>query len=248
MQHEKEQVALTSIAASAGLTAAKAIVGFATGSLALISEAGHSLIDLGAADHDLYCRAHLRQAGRREASLRPRQGGGGLGAGGNRAAVPVVGGGDLGKRQAPAGARGPGRRCQCLGLRRHPDIDRGRFPALARAVPHRRKDLEPRAGGRRAAFFLRPVGLAGGAGRPCRHSLRPVVGGFGRGACRRRAGADRRLAARPPHHRHAHRHGAARRRRQDHGRSPTRCRAWSRSKTCARARSATRSSSTSPWG
>lgn len=48
MQHEKEQVALTSIAASAALTIAKAIVGFSTGSLAILSEAGHSLIDLGA--------------------------------------------------------------------------------------------------------------------------------------------------------------------------------------------------------
>ena len=48
MQHEKEQVALSSIAASAALTIAKAIVGFATGSLAILSEAGHSLIDLGA--------------------------------------------------------------------------------------------------------------------------------------------------------------------------------------------------------
>ena len=48
MQHEKEQVALTSIAASAVLTIAKATVGFATGSLAILSEAGHSLIDLGA--------------------------------------------------------------------------------------------------------------------------------------------------------------------------------------------------------
>jgi cation diffusion facilitator family transporter len=48
MQQEKEQVALTSIAASAGLTIAKALVGFATGSLAILSEAGHSLIDLGA--------------------------------------------------------------------------------------------------------------------------------------------------------------------------------------------------------
>ena len=48
MQTEKEQVALTSIAASAGLTVAKALVGFATGSLAILSEAGHSLIDLGA--------------------------------------------------------------------------------------------------------------------------------------------------------------------------------------------------------
>ena len=48
MQHEKEQVALTSIAASAVLTVAKGLVGIATGSLAILSEAGHSLIDLGA--------------------------------------------------------------------------------------------------------------------------------------------------------------------------------------------------------
>jgi cation diffusion facilitator family transporter len=48
MQHEKEQVALTSILASAALTLAKAVVGFSTGSLAVLSEAGHSLIDLGA--------------------------------------------------------------------------------------------------------------------------------------------------------------------------------------------------------
>jgi cation diffusion facilitator family transporter len=48
MQHEKEQVALTSIVASAALTIAKAAVGVATGSLAILSEAGHSLIDLGA--------------------------------------------------------------------------------------------------------------------------------------------------------------------------------------------------------
>jgi cation diffusion facilitator family transporter len=48
MQDVKEQVALTSILASAGLTVAKAIVGVLTGSLAILSEAGHSLIDLGA--------------------------------------------------------------------------------------------------------------------------------------------------------------------------------------------------------
>ena len=48
MQHEKEQVALSSIAASAGLTIAKAVVGVLTGSLGILSEAGHSLIDLGA--------------------------------------------------------------------------------------------------------------------------------------------------------------------------------------------------------
>src|SRR3984885_3828384 len=44
----KERVALGSIAASAGLAAAKAIVGRPTGSLAILSEAGHSLIDLSA--------------------------------------------------------------------------------------------------------------------------------------------------------------------------------------------------------
>src|SRR6202166_2085417 len=48
MQSEKEQVALTSIAASAALTIAKGLVGVATGSLAILSEAGHSLIDFGA--------------------------------------------------------------------------------------------------------------------------------------------------------------------------------------------------------
>ncbi|MGC1777574.1 MAG: cation diffusion facilitator family transporter [Xanthobacteraceae bacterium] len=44
----KEKAALGSIAASAGLTVAKASVGFLTGSLAILSEAGHSLIDLSA--------------------------------------------------------------------------------------------------------------------------------------------------------------------------------------------------------
>jgi cation diffusion facilitator family transporter len=48
MQDVKERVALSSIAASAGLTLAKAIVGVMSGSLALLSEAAHSLIDLGA--------------------------------------------------------------------------------------------------------------------------------------------------------------------------------------------------------
>ena len=45
MQHDKEKVALSSIAASAGLTVAKTAVGLATGSLAILSEAAHSLLD-----------------------------------------------------------------------------------------------------------------------------------------------------------------------------------------------------------
>src|SRR3954470_7757615 len=48
MQSEKEKVALGSIAASAGLTLAKGVVGAMTGSLAILSEAAHSLIDFGA--------------------------------------------------------------------------------------------------------------------------------------------------------------------------------------------------------
>src|SRR5258707_2947401 len=48
MQDTKERVALTSILASGGLTVAKGAVGVLTGSLAILSEAAHSLIDLGA--------------------------------------------------------------------------------------------------------------------------------------------------------------------------------------------------------
>src|SRR5271170_6745578 len=46
--NDKEKVALGSIAASAGLTAAKTVIGLLTGSLAILSEAGHSLLDLSA--------------------------------------------------------------------------------------------------------------------------------------------------------------------------------------------------------
>ena len=45
MQKDKEKVALTSLAASGGLTLAKGVVGVMTGSLAMLSEAAHSLID-----------------------------------------------------------------------------------------------------------------------------------------------------------------------------------------------------------
>jgi cation diffusion facilitator family transporter len=48
MQDIKERVALTSVAASGGLTIAKAAVGVLSGSLALISEAAHSALDFAA--------------------------------------------------------------------------------------------------------------------------------------------------------------------------------------------------------
>jgi cation diffusion facilitator family transporter len=49
MQKDKEKVALTSIAASGAMTLAKGVVGVMTGSLAMLSEAAHSLIDFAAA-------------------------------------------------------------------------------------------------------------------------------------------------------------------------------------------------------
>src|SRR5215207_7567084 len=48
MQETKERVALTSIAASGALTVAKGVVGYFSGSLALISEAAHSGLDFAA--------------------------------------------------------------------------------------------------------------------------------------------------------------------------------------------------------
>jgi cation diffusion facilitator family transporter len=48
MQQEKERAALSSLFASAGLTLAKGVVGVLTGSLAILSEAAHSLIDFAA--------------------------------------------------------------------------------------------------------------------------------------------------------------------------------------------------------
>jgi cation diffusion facilitator family transporter len=48
IMNKKEQVALGSVVASAALTIGKGIVGLSTGSLAILSEAAHSLIDLAA--------------------------------------------------------------------------------------------------------------------------------------------------------------------------------------------------------
>src|SRR5256885_6220675 len=61
MQETKERVALTSIAASGGLTIAKAVVGVLSGSLALLSEAAHSALDFAATVMTWYA---VRIAGR----------------------------------------------------------------------------------------------------------------------------------------------------------------------------------------
>lgn len=49
MSNEKEAVALSSVFASAAMTIMKLVVGLMTGSLGILSEAAHSLLDLGAA-------------------------------------------------------------------------------------------------------------------------------------------------------------------------------------------------------
>lgn len=49
MSNEKESVALSSVFASAAMTVMKLVVGLMTGSLGILSEAAHSLLDLGAA-------------------------------------------------------------------------------------------------------------------------------------------------------------------------------------------------------
>ena len=104
MQDIKQKVALSSIAASAGLTVAKAVVGFGTGSLAILSEAAHSLLDLAATRDDLFRGASFRQARRRGAPLRPRQGRERHRARRDRAAVPALRHRDLGSGAAPASA------------------------------------------------------------------------------------------------------------------------------------------------
>jgi len=96
MQNAKQQVALSSIAASAALTLAKGIVGLSTGSLAILSEAAHSLIDFAATLMTYFAVRVSDKPADAEASLRARQGRERLGAGRDGTPVPAVGRGDLG--------------------------------------------------------------------------------------------------------------------------------------------------------
>ena len=69
----KLAAAKASIAASALLAAAKLAAGLWSGSLALLSEAGHAFVDTGATVLTYYRGARGGKAGRRRASLRPWQ-------------------------------------------------------------------------------------------------------------------------------------------------------------------------------
>ena len=164
----KEKAALGSIAASAGLAAAKAAIGLMTGSLAILSEAGHSLIDLSAtlltyfavrvsdkpadAEHQFgHGKVESVTALAETALLFLLYGRRDLR--GRAAAV----------RRAAACGRGHGR-----GFHHYRRLDRGRFFPRTNAQPGRQGDVERGAASRRAAFFFRHVVVGRGADRACR--------------------------------------------------------------------------------
>ena len=213
----KEKAALGSIAASAGLTAAKARHR-PPHRLACDPVRSRPFLDRPLGDAaDLFCRAHFRQAGRRRASIRPRQGRIRHRACRNGVAVRAHGRGDLrgdaaADRRASACGRSDGG-----GLCHHRRLDRGRFFPRAYAQTRRQGDFERSAGSGCPPLWLRHVVVGRGADRPMRRGARLSVG-----RCRggdRRCGVylHRRLAARAAHHQYIDRHCAGRRQRARRG-------------------------------
>ena len=143
MQETKERVALTSIAASGGLTIAKAIVGLLSGSLALLSEAAHSALDFAATVMTWYA---VRISGK------PADEEHHYGHGKVESVAALIETGllfvlsgvrDLGGARSGSPEReGHAVEATRLGLRRHRRVDRRRLPARARcsiASPRRRR-------------------------------------------------------------------------------------------------------------
>ena len=187
MQSEKEQVALTSIAASAALTVAKGVVGVATGSLAILSEAAHSLIDFGATVMTYFA---VRISGK-PADEEHHYGHGkveSVSALAETALLFLLSGvviWEAAKRliehEEPCGGGDALRPSRVIVASVVVDFFRARA-----ALPRRQRDRERGAGSRRAAFRLRHVVVARGAGRARRRALRVPVGGFGGGPRRLR--------------------------------------------------------------
>ena len=214
MQDIKQRVALTSIAASAGLTLAKGVVGLATGSLAILSEAAHSLLDLAATIMTYFA---VRVSGR-PADEEHHYGHGkveSVTALAETALLFLLSGiviWEAGHRLIGGETHAVEATVWAFGV--IVGLDRGRFLPRARSLSGGQGDRERGAGGRRAAFRLRHVVVRGGPHRSWRSPHGLSVGGLG-GRDRRRAVHLRgRLAARPPHHRDADRHRAGRRRDQ----------------------------------
>ena len=244
MQDIKQRVALSSIAASAGLTVAKAIVGVTSGSLAILSEAAHSLIDLGATVMTYFA---VRVSGK-PADAEHHYGHGKVESVSALAETALLFGlagvviweaaKRLIERRAAAG-RGDG-----LGIRGDAALDRRRLLPSPRALPDCPTDVERGAGSRRASFLFRYVVVAGRRGRAGRHHARLCAGRLG--------GSDScigrhlhcGLAARPTHHRYADGYRPGRRRRQNHRRRDPHSQRGRRSNGCACARSVKCCSST----
>ena len=191
-QNVKQRVALSSIAASAGLTMAKGVVGLATGSLAILSEAAHSLLDLAATVMTYFA---VRISGK-PADEEHHYGHGkveSVTALAETALLFLLSGIVIWEAaQRLFGGHPPCGRSDGLGVRGDRRFDRGRFLPRARALPGRRRDLERGARSRRAAFRLRHVVVGRGADRPRRRSRSAI-----RGRIRRPPSSSRSSSASP---------------------------------------------------
>ena len=161
-----------SIAASGGLTVAKGVVGALTGSLAILSEAAHSLIDFAATVMTYFA---VRISGK-PADEEHHYGHGkveSVSALAETALLFVLSGvviWEAAKRLL--GDQGHVGRGDARGLRGDHRFDRGRFLSRPAALPRGQRNRERGAGSRRAAFRLRHVVVDRGAGRARRRGAR----------------------------------------------------------------------------
>src|SRR6266571_4109448 len=202
----KQKVALSSIAASAGLTTAKAVVGVMSGSLGLLSEAAHSLIDLGATVMTYFA---VRISGK-PADAEHHYGHGkveSVSALIETALLFVLAGVVLWEAVKRLTSAQP------------PEVEATPWAfaviALSIAVDFFR------ARGGRAPFRFRHVVVAGSSGGIIWDRPRLFLGRLDSGHGRVGDDLHRRLAARPAHHRHADRYRPGRSRRQNQHRHRT---------------------------
>ena len=190
MQKAKEKVALGSIAASGGLTIAKAIVGVMTGSLAILSEAAHSLIDFAATVMTYFA---VRVSGK-PADDEHHYGHGkfeSVAALAETALLFLLSGVVIYEAIRRLLGAGACRRSDHSGFCCHRRLDRDRFFPRPRLEQGRARDLERGARSRRAAFQLRSVVIARRSDRPRRRRTRIQMG-----RCRGRArGRDPRVCS-----------------------------------------------------
>jgi len=139
--NDKERVALSSVGASAALTIAKGVVGLSTGSLAILSEAAHSLIDFGRHADDLFRGAHRDKPADEEHHYGHGKVEKRLGARRNGDFCSCFPASSRGSGSAPVRRPWPCRRGHAGGVCHHPRLDRhstSRAPARSRALPPRR--------------------------------------------------------------------------------------------------------------